>query len=98
MKWLLIAALSIAGLLILIVVIGALLPQKHTASRTVTLHRPAETVWSVISGPPNWRPDVTSYQELPAREGRRVWRETDKHGQTITYEAVESIPPQRLVT
>jgi uncharacterized protein YndB with AHSA1/START domain len=98
MKWLLIVILSIAGILILIVVTGALLPQKHTDSRTVSLHHPAETVWSLISAPPNWRPDITHYQELPPHEGHRMWRETDKHNQTITYEAIESTPPHRLVT
>jgi uncharacterized protein YndB with AHSA1/START domain len=98
MKWLLIAAISLAGLLILIVVIGALLPQKHTVSRTISLHRPAETVWSLISGPPTWRPGIANYQELPPHEGNRMWRETDKHGQTITFEAIESVPPRRLVT
>lgn len=98
MKWLLIAALILAGLLILVVVIGALLPQKHKVSRTVTLHHPAEAVWSLISGPPSWRPDVASYQELPPQNDNRMWRETDKHNQTITYEAIESVPPLRLVT
>ena len=52
MKWLLIVALSLAGLLVLIVVIGALLPQKHRVSRTIVLHQPAETVWILISGLP----------------------------------------------
>jgi hypothetical protein len=98
MKWLWIVVLSVAGLLILVVVIGSLLPQKHNVSRAVTLHSPAETVWTVISGPPTWRPNVTSYQELPPHDGHRVWSETDKHGQKITYEAVESTPPRRLVT
>lgn len=98
MKWLLIAAVSLAGLMILIVAIGACLPQKHTVSRTLQLRQPAETVWAVISGPPTWRPGITSYQELPPHEGHRMWRETDKHGQTITYETIESIPPRRLVT
>lgn len=98
MKWLLIIAVSLAGLLMLIVVIGALLPQKHRVSRTVSLHLPAETVWSLISGPPTWRPDIQNYQELPLHDGHRMWRETDKHGQTITYEAVESLPQHRLVT
>ena len=98
MKWLLIIAVSLAGLLMLIVVIGALLPQKHRVSRTVSLHLPAETVWSLISGPPTWRPDIQNYQELPLHDGHRMWRETDKHGQTITYEALESVPPRRLVT
>lgn len=98
MKWLLISVISLAGLLLLIVLIGACLPQKHTVSRTVSLHRPAETVWSLISGPPSWRPDVTNYQELPPLGDHRLWRETDKHGQTITFEAIESTPPRRLVT
>jgi len=98
MKWLLIIAVSLAGLLIVVVVIGALLPRKHHVSRTISLHQPAETVWSLISGPPTWRADVQNYQELPPSEGRRTWRETDKHGQTITYEVVESAPPRRLVT
>jgi len=98
MKWLLIVILSIAGILILIVLIGALLPRKHTASRKISLHHPAQTVWNLVSGPPTWRPDITHYQELPPHEDHRMWRETDKHNQTITYEAIESTPPHRLVT
>jgi hypothetical protein len=98
MKWLLIVVLSLAGILIVIVVIGALLPQQHHVSRTITLQQPVEVVWNVITGPPNWRPDIRGYQELPPQEGKRMWRETDKHGQTITYEAVESSAPRRLVT
>ena len=98
MKWLLIPVISLAGLFLLIAVIGACLPQKHTVSRTLSLHRPAEAVWNLISGPPTWRPDITNYQELPPHEGNRMWRETDKHGNTITFEAIESVPPRRLIT
>jgi|ERR1051326_5805506 hypothetical protein len=98
MKWLLIVVLSLAGLLILIVVIGALLPQKHRVSRSITLNRPPEVVWNLISGAPTWRADIRKYDELPTHEGRRMWRETDKHAQTITYEAIEDQPPRRLVT
>jgi uncharacterized protein YndB with AHSA1/START domain len=98
MKWLLIVVLSLGGLLILVVGIGALLPRKHRVSRTVSFHQPPEVVWRLISGPPTWRSDVVKYEELPAHEGHRMWRETDKHGQTITYEAIESTPPRRLVT
>jgi len=98
MKWLIIGAVSLAGILILIVVIGALLPQTHSVSRSIALHHPADSVWALISGPPTWRPDVTSYQELPPHDGHRMWRETDKHSQTITFDAVESVPPRRLVT
>jgi hypothetical protein len=98
MKWLLIVAVSLAGLMVLIVAIGASLPQKHQVSRTISIHRSGETVWNLISGPPTWRPGVSNYQELPPHEGHRMWRETDKQGQTITFEAIESAPPRRLVT
>jgi hypothetical protein len=98
MKWLLFISLAIAGLLILIIVIGALLPQKHQISRTISLRHPAASVWSLISGPPTWRPDVTNFQELPFHDGHRMWRETDKHNQTITYEVIESTPPHHLTT
>lgn len=62
MKWVLIGALGIAGLVLLVVVIGALLPQKHKVSRTVSLHHTAEAVWNLISGPPSWRPDVVTFR------------------------------------
>lgn len=97
MKWLLIIVLSLVAIVLIIVLIGALLPQKHHVSRTVSLHQRVEVVWNLISGPPNWRPDITNYQELPPHDGHRMWRETDKHGQTITYETVESSAPRRLV-
>jgi uncharacterized protein YndB with AHSA1/START domain len=98
MKWILIIALIIAVPLMLVVVTGAMLPKNHTVSRTTTLRQPPEAVWSLISGPPTWRPDVRSYEVLAPREGHRMWRETDKRGQSITYEAIESAPPRRLVT
>lgn len=41
---------------------------------------------------------MKSYEELSPQNGHRVWRETDKHGQTIAYETIESAAPTRLVT
>jgi hypothetical protein len=89
MKWLWIVVLMIAAPLLAIVIVGALLPRAHVASRTVTLSQPPEAVWAVITGPPTWRADIHSYQELSPRDGYRRWRETDKHNRTITYEAKE---------
>jgi hypothetical protein len=54
-KWLLLVALILAGILVLVIVIGVLLPKKHMVSRTISLRQPAETVWNLISGPPTWR-------------------------------------------
>lgn len=98
MRWVLIPALVIAGLALLVIVIGMFLPKGHVVSRTVSLQQPAETVWKLIAGPPNWRPDIRNYEPLPERDGHRVWRETGKDGQAITYEEMESLPPTRLVT
>lgn len=89
MKWLLIVVIVIALPILLVVVVGALLPKEHVVSRAASFPRPPETVWAVITGPPDWRPEIRSYQELPRQNGARMWRETDKHGQTITYEATE---------
>ncbi len=96
-KWLLLVALVVAGIFVLIIVIGALLPKKHMVSRTASLRQPAEAVWSLISGPPTWRPDVRNYEEMPINDGHRMWRETYMNGQIITYEAIESTAPRRLV-
>jgi hypothetical protein len=98
MKWLILSALSLAGVVLLVIMIGALLPRKHVVARSLSLHQPPETVWKLITGPPTWRPDIKGYQELPANDSHRMWRETDAHGHTITFEAMESSPPRRLVT
>ena len=33
---------------------------------------------------------------LAEENGRKRWRETDAHGEAVTYEAVERTPPRRL--
>jgi hypothetical protein len=97
MKWLLIIVLGLAGIVILIVIIGALLPRNHRISRSLSLHRTPQAVWELITGPPRWRPEIHGFQALPPNSDHRVWRETDSHGQIITYEAIESTAPSRLV-
>lgn len=98
MKWLLIVTGSVLALILMIVLVGFALPEKHVATRSVELRQRSETVWDVIAGPPTWRSEIEKYEILPASDGRRRWRETDRHGQTITYETVEEKPPRRLVT
>jgi uncharacterized protein YndB with AHSA1/START domain len=97
MKWLLISLFVLIAVILLVILIGLSLPKQHVASRSATFRQSPETVWAVITGPPTWRPDLKGYEELPVRSGHRTWRETDKHGQAITYEAVESVAPRKLV-
>ena len=98
MKWILIAVSVVAGLIVVVLAIGAMLPKAHVVSRSSKFNQPPQAVWDIITGPPNWRPDIQSFEQLPPRDGHRVWKEVDKHRQSIRYESIEESPPSRLVT
>lgn len=98
MKSLLIAILTLVALVALVLITGFMLPIAHVASSTARLKASPQTVWDVITGPPDWRPDVSSYNNLPLRDGRQAWTEMSKDGRAITFERVESAPPRRMVT
>jgi len=92
MKMALILLGVVVGVIALIVVIGALLPTKHVAVRTVTLRAAPDNVFRLISGPQDWRTDLKECKFFD-QDGHHMIRETDKPGQTITYEVVQSQAP-----
>lgn len=93
MKWIWIVAGALVALSLIVIVIGALLPEKHTTARSVRLrHSPAE-VWSVVAGPPDWRPGVKAYGTLE----NGYWEE-DSSEERIEYQVVEQNSPVRRVT
>jgi hypothetical protein len=98
MKWVFIVVAVLVVFVAVVAIIGAFLPKSHTASRSSRFKQTPPAIWSAITGPPEWRPDIRGFEELPRRDGRRAWKETDKHGQVIAYESIEEIPPTRLVT
>ena len=101
MKWVLRVLGVLAAIIFVIAAIGFLLPVKHTASRTMSLQVSPEKLWQTItslSELPSWRKDLQKVDVLPDRTGHAVWRETDKSGDAITFEMVESDAPRRLVT
>ena len=98
MKWVLIVVGILIVIVVAVAIIGAALPKNHSASRSARFKQPPQALWAVITGPPNWRNDIRSFEPLPPQNGRRTWREVDKHGQAILYESVEETPPSRLVT
>ena len=95
MKLLLIVAAILVISIIAIVVVGAVLPKRHTATRTATLNGTPEQVFALISGRQDWRTDLKAYSFFD-QDGRHMVQETDKHGQTITYEIVQSQPATLL--
>lgn len=98
MKWALTAAAAVVAALAIVALIGAMLPKGHTASLSSKFRQPPQDLWEAITGPPTWRPDIRSVQALAPRNGHRTWKEIDKHGGAITYEAMEEIPVARLIT
>jgi Polyketide cyclase / dehydrase and lipid transport len=98
MKLLLIVTGTLIALILLVVVIGTLLPKTHIASRSAVFRATPEQLFALIDGPQTWRRNVKKYETVSIQDGRRQWRETDDHGLTITYEAVECHPPTLLKT
>ncbi len=98
LKWIALVVLILGGILVCITLVGAALPVEHTATRCASFKATPQQVWNVISGPPTWRPEVTRYEELPARDGHRRWIEYGKADSKMTYEVVEADPPRKLVT
>jgi Polyketide cyclase / dehydrase and lipid transport len=98
MKLLFIVVGALAALILLMIVVGMLLPKTHTASRSAVFKSTPEQLFALIDGPQTWRSNVKKYEPVSTSDGSRQWRETDDHGQTITYEAVERRAPTLLQT
>src|SRR5277367_4123340 len=92
--------LGIAGLLILVTVIGWLLPRDHVATRIGRYRQPPEAIWTAITdvdAMPAWREGLKSVKHLLDRNGLPAHVEVTSSG-TLPYETVEMTPPQKLVT
>ncbi len=98
MKILLIGIGVVVGLIFLVVAVGMALPKAHTSSRSALFKSTPEQLFALIDGSQTWRSNVKKYELVGSPDGLRQWRETDAHGETITYEAVERQPPTLLKT
>jgi len=99
MKWILWVFITLAGVLILITVIGWLLPKAHSVSREAQFNQPPEVIWQAITdveAMPAWRQGLKSVKRLPNKNGLPSWVETSDSG-TIPFETVVSQPPAELV-
>jgi hypothetical protein len=90
----------VGGFLVLVVaavlVIGALLPARHVASRSASYRASAETLYGLIAGAQNWRPEVAQSETVKDSAGRELYRETSRRGETMLYEVTERVPPRLL--
>ena len=100
MKILLIVLGAFVALIALVLVVGALLPSKHVASREVVLRETPPEVYAVMrdfSAAWSWRTDLKALEMLEPVDGRVRFRESSSNG-IITYEVVEEFPNEKLVT
>jgi hypothetical protein len=95
-KILIIVIGGFALLIVCVVAIGSLLPQKHVASRSASFRATPEKLFSLIAGPQSWRPDVLRDELVPDSNGRELRRETARNGETVTYELLDRKPPQSI--
>jgi len=98
MKWVWITLGALAAIVLLVVVVGALLPVDHAAARRLRLKQSAAAVFAAITDIPSlpqWRKDLKSVQMLPARDGKRCYREVSGDGPMDLL--VEAEEPARLV-
>jgi len=99
MKWFLWIFVVIAGILVIMVLIGWLLPKAHTVTREARFHQPPDAIWKAITdidAMPSWRQGLKSLKRLPDKNGMASWMETSDSG-TIPFETVVSQPPSKLV-
>lgn len=98
MKIALVVLGGVVGLVALVALVGLLLPKGHVARRSIVLHQPPESVWSVITdfkGQPAWRKDVTRAELVSGGADGEVWREEGSN--TLSFRTSELQAPSRLV-
>ncbi len=100
MRWALIIVAALAGVALVVVIIGWSLPTTHRARREATVHQPISLVHETITDVaafPTWRSSVKRIELLPSTDGARRFREHSSNG-AITYEMRELVAGSRIQT
>lgn len=89
-----------AGLVLVVLLIGAALPSSHVVSRHVVLHRPPGEIYETVrdfAAAPRWRPDLERVEIISPGDSALRFREHGKEG-AVTYDLVEDRPKEKIVT
>lgn len=96
----LVVAGIIVALVLIVLVIGLLTPQEHHATRAVNINQPPQMIWDTINDHANeqkWRDDISNVTAAGERNGKPIWQENYKDGNTVQLLTTESTPPTRIV-
>jgi hypothetical protein len=99
MRWVVIAIFVLVGFILAALATGAMLPVKHTVSRSLTVQRPVAEVWAVLTEHAEdsvWRPEVESVKRIEDRNGHPLWEEKYKNGDTMRIETILVDAPKRM--
>lgn len=79
--------------------IGTSLPIEHQATCTTAIDAPAKALFDQVSDDATsvrWRPDIASAVLVNGSGPTAVWRETDTHGNALTYRTTAYVEGQKL--
>jgi hypothetical protein len=91
----------IFAIVLVVVTIGAFLPQQHISTCAARFQQSPYAIWEAITDYgkfPAWRKDVVRVEALPEVNGKPAWREFGRQGGSIPYQVMVMVPPRALVT
>jgi hypothetical protein len=101
MRWILIVAGSLIGLLLLVTAAGLALPRNHRVTSRIRLSQSPDSVWATIRDVgqvATWWPDVKQVERLEDAGGKERWRESLGGGMALVLLIAEEAAPSRLRT
>ena len=99
MRWVLVIGLAVTLLVIVVAVVGAMLPKRHSVSRMARVAMPPDELYALltdVSKYQSWRKDVKSLQRLPDKNGMPAWIE-ESNGMKIPMRFERMERPSLLV-
>ena len=100
MSYFLYAIAAIIGLISIILVIGAMLPVKHVASKSTNLKASNAQVWGLMTdykNAANWRTDLVKATAETNDENIEIIYEYENEKSFMAFETLEEIGQQKLV-
>lgn len=92
--------IGVAALVAIVVGIGYVLPEAHTATVYADIGASRSEVWPLVAEPgraPEWRSSVDRVEDRPDVDGQPAWTEISSTG-PMPMVLVERVPEERIVT
>ena len=100
LKWSLLGAGALVGLLALLYVVGRMIPGEHTTVRVAEFSAPQDSVLHTLAdweNTPKWLKEVTTVRRLPDHDGHLTYEESGPEGACV-LELLDTLPHGHVVT